>query len=84
MKLYGGQELGSSRSAYSLKHQLKPNPDFNDISPNGKVTKNITFEGIEKIIKKMRTDWGVNQYFKFKFIFERTKLPSFFAGIIDM
>lgn len=54
------QELGISRSAYSLKNQLKPNPDFNDVQVNGKIIKNLTFESIEKLIKKMRTDWGVS------------------------
>lgn len=54
------QELGASQSAYSLRHQLKPNPDFNDVQSNGKIIKNVTFEGIEKVIKKMRTDWGVS------------------------
>ncbi|XP_031629828.1 glycogen debranching enzyme [Contarinia nasturtii] len=53
------QELGDSKSAYSLKNQLKPNPDFNDVPINGKLNKNATFEAIEKVIKKMRTEWGV-------------------------
>lgn len=53
------QELGDSRSAYSLRNQLKPNPDFNDVQLNGKIVKNVAFDGIEKMIKKMRTEWGV-------------------------
>lgn len=43
-----------------MKHQLKPNPDFNDYQINGKIAKNATFEAIEKVIKKIRTEWGVS------------------------
>lgn len=42
-----------------MKHQLKPNPSFNDTQINGKINKNASFEAIEKVIKKMRTEWGV-------------------------
>lgn len=54
------QELGDSKSAYSLRHQLKPNPDFHDVQVNGKIANKATFESIEKVIKKMRTEWGVS------------------------
>lgn len=50
------QELGSSRSAYSLRNQLKWNPSFND----GKGGKVATTEALEKFIKKMRNEWGVS------------------------
>lgn len=52
------QELGGSRSAYSLKDQLKVNSNFSDVQ-NAKILKNPTFDCIEKVIKKMRTKWGV-------------------------
>lgn len=52
------QELGDSRSAYSLQNQLKVNPNFND--NNGKGGKVATFECLEKFIKKMRNEWGVS------------------------
>lgn len=52
------QELGPSRSAYSLRNQLKINPDFNDA--NGKGAKPVTFEALEKFTKKMRNEWGVS------------------------
>lgn len=50
------QELGNSRSAYSLRNQLKWNPSFND----GKGGKVATTEALEKFIKKMRNEWGVS------------------------
>lgn len=49
------QELGGSRSAYSLRNQLKANPNFAS-AKGGKVT----FEDVEKIIKKIRQEWGVS------------------------
>lgn len=54
------QEIGESRSAYSLRNQLKLNPDFNEFQINGKISKNTSFDCVEKFIKKMRTEWGVS------------------------
>uniref|UniRef100_A0A8D8ADW6 Glycogen debranching enzyme n=2 Tax=Culex pipiens TaxID=7175 RepID=A0A8D8ADW6_CULPI len=48
------QELGGSRSAYSLKNQLKVNPDFS----NGK-DHVVGFEDVEGVVKKMRQEWGM-------------------------
>ena len=45
------QELGGSRSGYSLKDQLKVNPDFG----------RVTFDDVEKIVKKCRQEWGVSR-----------------------
>lgn len=53
------QELGVSRSAYSLANQLKVNPDFSDVQ-NGKITKSVTFEAVEKVVRKIRNEWGVS------------------------
>lgn len=36
------------------------NSDFAEVQQNGKVGKNVTFEAVEKVVKKMRTDWGVS------------------------
>ncbi|XP_065090211.1 glycogen debranching enzyme isoform X1 [Ochlerotatus camptorhynchus] len=47
------QELGGSRSAYSLKNQLAVNPEFQ----NGDHP--VKFDDVEKVIKKMRDDWGI-------------------------
>lgn len=47
------QELGGSRSAYSLKNQNKVNPEFQ----NG--DQPVEFEDVNKVIKKMREDWGI-------------------------
>lgn len=52
------QELGGSRSAYSLRDQLKVNSNFKEVK-SGKILKNPTFDCIEKVIKNMRTKWGV-------------------------
>ncbi|XP_068144512.1 glycogen debranching enzyme [Drosophila tropicalis] len=48
------QELGGSRSGYSLRDQLK-------VSSNcaSKKGEKITFEDVEKVIKKCRQEWGV-------------------------
>ncbi|XP_055637696.1 glycogen debranching enzyme isoform X2 [Toxorhynchites rutilus septentrionalis] len=48
------QELGGSRSAYSLKNQLVVNPEFqnDDAQP-------ISFDELEKVVKKMREEWGM-------------------------
>lgn len=56
--------MGPSRSGYSLRNQLKVNPDFADPSPSGKIVKQnakpvVTFDAVEKVIKKLRTDWGI-------------------------
>lgn len=52
------QELGPSRSGYSLRNQLKFNPDFADVKPKaGKAI--VSFEAVEKVIKKVRNEWGI-------------------------
>lgn len=43
------QELAGSRSAYSLKNQLKIDPGFG----------NVTYEDVGKIVSKMRDEWGM-------------------------
>jgi glycogen debranching enzyme len=43
------QELAGSRSAYSLKDQLKVDPNFG----------NVNFDDIGRTIKKMRDEWGI-------------------------
>lgn len=48
------QELGGSRSCYSLRDQLKVNSHFAP-QKGGK----ISFEDVEKVIKKCRQEWGV-------------------------
>jgi len=48
------QELGGSRSCYSLRDQLKVNSHF-ATQKGGKVS----FEDVEKVIKKCRQEWGV-------------------------
>ncbi|XP_055387431.1 glycogen debranching enzyme [Condylostylus longicornis] len=47
------QELGGSRSCYSLRNQLKVNPDF---SSQGEL---MTFSVVESVIKKCREEWGI-------------------------
>lgn len=49
------QELGGSKSAYSLRNQLRVNPHF-AANKGGK----ITFDDVEAIVKKMRQEWGVS------------------------
>lgn len=44
------QELGGSRSGYSLANQLKVNPGFGA---------KVTFNEVEKAIQKCRQDWGI-------------------------
>lgn len=48
------QELGGSRSCYSLADQLKVNPEF-AAQTGGK----ITFDDVDKVIKKLREEWGI-------------------------
>ncbi|XP_017867030.1 PREDICTED: glycogen debranching enzyme isoform X1 [Drosophila arizonae] len=48
------QELGGSRSGYSLRDQLSVNSQF-----AAKKGEKVTFEDVEKIIKKCRQEWGV-------------------------
>lgn len=43
------QELAASRSAYSLKDQLKVDPNYG----------NVTFEDVGRIVRKMRDEWGI-------------------------
>lgn len=44
------QELGGSRSGYSLANQLKVNPEFGA---------KVTFNEVEKAIQKCHEDWGM-------------------------
>lgn len=48
------QELGASKSAYSLKDQLKLNPTFS--TPDNV---EISYSDVEKLTELMRTDWNV-------------------------
>jgi glycogen debranching enzyme len=43
------QELAGSRSAYSLKDQLRVDPNFG----------NVTYDDVGRIVKKMRDEWGI-------------------------
>ncbi|EFN70541.1 Glycogen debranching enzyme [Camponotus floridanus] len=47
------QELGNSKSSYSLKNQMKLNPVFNEDNQI------ITYHDIEQFVNKMRTEWKV-------------------------
>ncbi|KAG8178835.1 hypothetical protein JTE90_016506 [Oedothorax gibbosus] len=47
------QELGGSKSSYSLRNQLKLNPIFDSDS------KKCTMEDISALVQKMRTEWKV-------------------------
>lgn len=49
------QELGASNSGYSLSDQLRVNPIF---SPDA--SREVTFNDVESIVSKMRSDWKVN------------------------
>lgn len=49
------QELGGSRSGYSLRDQLRVNSHF-----AAKKGDKITFDDVEKVIKKCRQEWGVS------------------------
>lgn len=49
------QELGGSRSGYSLRDQLRVSSNF-----AAKKGDKVTFEDVEKIIKKCRQEWGVS------------------------
>lgn len=57
------QELGDSRSGYSLRDQLKVDPSYADSIPNGKGGKNakpvVSFDDVEKVISKIRTEWSI-------------------------
>lgn len=44
------QELGGSRSGYSLANQLKVNPDFGA---------KVNYNDVEKVIQKCRREWGI-------------------------
>uniref|UniRef100_A0A1I8PA84 Glycogen debranching enzyme n=1 Tax=Stomoxys calcitrans TaxID=35570 RepID=A0A1I8PA84_STOCA len=48
------QELGSSKSAYSLRNQNRVNPHFAP-SKGAKVS----FDDVDKVVKKCRQEWGV-------------------------
>lgn len=43
------QELAGSRSAYSLKDQLKIDPNYG----------NVTYEDVGRVVRKMREEWGI-------------------------
>ncbi|XP_012265578.2 glycogen debranching enzyme isoform X2 [Athalia rosae] len=47
------QELGASKSSYSLSNQLKLNPLFSSDD------KEATFEEVEELVSKIRTEWNV-------------------------
>ena len=47
------QELGYSKSSYSLSDQLKLNPSFNDGD------KLITYDDVERLINKIRNEWNM-------------------------
>lgn len=47
------QELGFSKSSYSLSDQLKLNNSFNDND------KTVNFDDVENLVRKMRRDWNV-------------------------
>lgn len=70
--------FGLGVSGYSLRNQLRVNPDFGDVQSavkSGKqttakttnvatsprtITKTaVTFDDVEKVIKKLRTEWGI-------------------------
>lgn len=51
------QELGASRSSYSIANQLRLNPAF---SADG--GREATFADVENIVSKMRTDWKVRRF----------------------
>ena len=43
------QELAGSRSAYSLRDQLKIDPNFG----------NVNFDDVGRVVRKMRDEWGM-------------------------
>lgn len=49
------QELGGSRSAYSIREQQKVNVDFAEAGSK----KAPSFDDVEKVLRKLRTDWGL-------------------------
>lgn len=53
--------MGDSRSAYSLRNQLKVNPAFGDVQTGKHTTKAVavSFDDVEKVIKRVRSDWGI-------------------------
>lgn len=51
------QQLGCSKSAYSLSDQMKINSNFNDDNTI------VTYDDIERFVNKMRVEWKVNYYF---------------------
>ncbi|XP_037040350.1 glycogen debranching enzyme isoform X3 [Bradysia coprophila] len=54
------QELGASRSGYSIANQHRVNPEFSDVSKsNAKTAPGPTFDDLEKVIKRMRANWGI-------------------------
>ncbi|XP_040158875.1 glycogen debranching enzyme isoform X1 [Anopheles arabiensis] len=48
------QELGGSRSAYSLRNQLKVNPDF-----QSKGGKEVSYDDLAVLMRKMLEEWNV-------------------------
>ncbi|KAK4875160.1 hypothetical protein RN001_011582 [Aquatica leii] len=47
------QELGASKSAYSLSSQLQLNPSFNDSN------RRVTFDDLQNLTDKMRNEWKI-------------------------
>lgn len=45
------QELGASRSGYSLANQQKVNPQFGET---------VTFDDVEKVMRQCREEWGIS------------------------
>lgn len=48
--------MGGSQSAYSIQDQQKVNPDFSETGKKGAPS----FEDVERVLKKIRHDWGVS------------------------
>lgn len=57
------QELGGSRSSYSLRNQLKLNPMFDYKG------KKCSLSDISNLVEKMRTEWKVCLLYFFNYIF---------------
>lgn len=49
------QELGASRSSYSIANQLRLNPQF-----GADAGREPTFADVENVVSKMRTEWKVS------------------------
>lgn len=52
--------MGASRSGYSIANQHRVNPEFSDApKSNVKNAPAPTFDDLEKVIKKIRNNWGL-------------------------